>query len=100
MSDDAITIPPSQSFAVGEILSERIRQDAKWGLQNHDPFTWLAILHEETGEVAKAALELRFGTGTKVHLLHEAIQTAAVAMAIVECLRRDTWTWPTNQKSQ
>ena len=30
--------------ALGDVLAERERQDAKWGEQNHDPFTWLTIL--------------------------------------------------------
>ncbi|PJI53371.1 hypothetical protein CTI14_29520, partial [Methylobacterium radiotolerans] len=43
-----------------EVLEERLRQDAKWGVQNHDPPTWLMILGEEVGEVNQAALEYHF----------------------------------------
>lgn len=32
-----------------EVSDERVRQDAKWGEQNHDPFKWLCILGEEVG---------------------------------------------------
>ena len=33
-----------------EVLNERVRQDAKWGRQDHDPPTWLMILGEEVGD--------------------------------------------------
>ncbi len=42
---------------IAVIKAERIRQDAKWGEQNHDDFKWLSILVEEVGELAKAILE-------------------------------------------
>lgn len=40
-----------------EVFEERRRQDKKWGVQSHAPDRWLTILHEETGEVARAILE-------------------------------------------
>ncbi len=40
-----------------QVLDERNRQDQLWGEQNHDPFTYLAILGEEVGEANKAALD-------------------------------------------
>jgi NTP pyrophosphatase (non-canonical NTP hydrolase) len=54
------------------VLNERIKQDSKWGEQNHDMFTWMSILMEEVGELART----------------EAVQVAAVALAIVECIDR------------
>ena len=39
--------------ALQDVLKERKRQDAKWGAQEHDPITYLAILMEEVGEVAR-----------------------------------------------
>ena len=36
---------------VALILSERNKQDIKWGEQNHNIYKWLAILGEEVGEV-------------------------------------------------
>ena len=86
------------SAALVSILEERERQEAKWGEQNHDPFTYLAILTEEVGELAQAALHARFGGPTGEHLRKEAVHTAAVAMAIVECLDRKAWEWPPNDK--
>lgn len=86
----------TQSASVRRVLSERERQDAKWGEQNHDPFTWLAILEEEVGEFSQSALTARFGGNEDIAAgLHlEAIQVAAVALAIVECLERGKWRWP------
>lgn len=82
-----------RSNALNDVLTERIRQDDKWGEQNHDPFTYLAILTEEVGELAQAALHTRFGGNKASGLREEAVQVAAVALAIVECLDRGLWSW-------
>lgn len=80
---------------IKDVQDERKRQDEKWGEQNHDPFFYLTILMEEVGETAEAALDLHHEESdiNLTHLRLEAIQTAAVAQAIVECLDRDTWRW-------
>lgn len=75
--------------AIKDTLTERARQDAKWGPQNHDPVTWSAILTEECGEFAEAALHHRFGGPAAASLRTEAVQVAAVAIAIIECLDRN-----------
>ena len=81
--------------ALDQILAERTKQDAKWGVQNHDPFLYLTILVEEVGEFAQATLHTRFGDeGKAVNMREEAVQVAAVALAIVECIDRRTWLWP------
>lgn len=72
-----------------EIKQERIRQDAKWGEQNHSPNDWLMILGEEFGEVCKAALEAKFGKGTLREYRNELIQVAAVSIAMIECFDRN-----------
>jgi len=76
-----------------DVLFERRKQDEKWGEQNHDPAWYLAILGEEFGEACQAALQTRFGGkhGGLLNLRNELIQTAAVAVAMVECLDRGTW---------
>ena len=79
--------------AVQDILQERDFQDAKWGEQNHDPFLYLTVLTEEVGELAKSALQARFGGPEGTKMRDEAIQVSAVAMAIVECLDRHKWRW-------
>lgn len=75
---------PEESRAQRDISRERMRQDEKWGQQNHDPFVWLAILLEEVGEAGKAAIE---------HDAHgyrdEMVQVAAVARAVIESFDRN-----------
>lgn len=75
------------------IDDERIKQDDKWGEQNHDPFLWCSILGEEVGEVSRAALNIKFNesftrTQKLDHYKKELIQTAAVCIAMIECLER------------
>jgi NTP pyrophosphatase (non-canonical NTP hydrolase) len=76
-----------------DVLDERKRQDEKWGEQNHNPFIYLTILMEEVGETAKAILETRYGGPEAGRIREEAVQVAAVAIAIVECLDRGKWSW-------
>ena len=76
---------------LAEILAEREVQDEKWGQQNHDPETWIAILTEEVGEFSQAALHWRFGGPARVNLRTEMIQVAAVALAIIQCCDRNHW---------
>lgn len=76
------------------IDTERDRQDAKWGADRTLPFgDWSMILGEEVGEVNEAMLDATYGKPDKriAHLEHlevELIQVAAVAVAIVEQIRR------------
>jgi hypothetical protein len=81
---------------VEEVRLERIRQDRKWGQQNHGPLGWLAILAEEFGEVSKEVCELDVGKVDGVERLYrlkcyrdELIQVAAVAVAMVESFDRN-----------
>ena len=82
--------------ALKSVIAERVRQESKWGEQNHDPFTYLAILTEEIGELAQAALHTKFGGKEAGRMREEAVHTAAVALAIVECIDRDKWVWGGN----
>jgi hypothetical protein len=66
------------------IAAERSRQDAKWGVQNHDPGKWMLILLEEIGEFSKTALE-------RAPSRCELVQVAAVAAAMIECGERNGW---------
>ena len=66
-------------LALLDVLTERHRQDKKWGVQVHDPVSWLVILGEEFGEVAKAICEKDEREYRK-----ELVQVAAVAVAAVE----------------
>ena len=91
-----ITKTKNTANAFESVLQERVRQDEKWGEQNYDPFTYLTILMEEVGELSQAALHTRFGgeQGGLEHMRKEAVHSAAVALAIVECLDRGKWRWP------
>lgn len=84
----------SMQIVLSEVAAERVRQDAKWGEQNHEPTEYLAILVEEVGEAAREAVEVRFGLPGRHRLRHRAmlrselIQVAAVAVAMVEAIDR------------
>jgi hypothetical protein len=66
------------------IREERKRQFVKWGWQNHQPYTWMAILMEEVGEASQACLHDEFGGKAAGMWKTEVIHTAAVAMQILE----------------
>jgi NTP pyrophosphatase (non-canonical NTP hydrolase) len=78
-------------------LAERVRQDAKWGQQDNDPFTYLTVLTEEVGEVAQAALHMRLGGDKAEGYRMELVHTAAVALAMLECHDRGIWVWDANR---
>jgi len=76
-----------------EVISERKRQDLVFGEQNHTPVRWIPILAEEAGSAAKQANNFD-KTGSEMSLRKyelEAIQVAAVAFAMLECLERGKW---------
>lgn len=80
------------------IAAERRRQDELWGPQRHDWPVWSAILTEETGEVAEAALRAHFGMDVDLdHLREELVQVAAVAVHIIE--RIDAGDRPTRARA-
>jgi NTP pyrophosphatase (non-canonical NTP hydrolase) len=81
------------SDVLQEVMVERARQDEKWREQNHEPAVYLAILAEEVGEVAQEVLRAKFGGKSLDSYRAELIQVAAVAVAMVECLDRDKWTY-------
>ena len=69
-----------------DILTERQRQNKKWGWQRHSHGDWLMILAEEVGEVAEAMQKAKgWGKDTDAdNLYEELIHVAAVASAIAE----------------
>lgn len=87
-----IITPQPMCAVLEEVKQERLRQNAKWGEQNHTPIEWLAILGEEVGEANKAALETHFNYTGKVDYSEyraELIQVAAVAVSMIESLDRN-----------
>ena len=91
---------------IQRVIDERLRQDAKWGEQNHNAIEWVAILTEEVGEASKEAVDFHFANGdvdVKLkagkrlqiqrieHLKKELIQAAAVAIQAVESIERQAF---------
>lgn len=102
-----------------DIMDERDRQDAKWGVQDHHPAVWMLILGEEVGEAAEeaddfdaacalvdagrackealddgaagcGAVELYPLTPDSLKRYRaELVQVAAVALSAIECLDRN-----------
>lgn len=89
-----ISSKPAAQKVLEEVLAERVRQDAKWGPQNHTPVAYFAILAEEHGEVAKEVVEATFARSAPerrerlAKMRVELVQEAAVAVAMVEALDR------------
>lgn len=79
---------------LGRVLTERDRQDRKWGEQNHDNFTFVAVLTEEVGEVAQAALQAHHENDgperDDTDVAEELVQTAAVAVNFLGAIERRT----------
>lgn len=81
--------------ALVDVLLERKRQDAKWGVQSHGLMAWNLILGEERGEFEQALLEgVVFDNGRRDEfspslIRHELVQVCAVALAAIECIDRD-----------
>jgi NTP pyrophosphatase (non-canonical NTP hydrolase) len=74
---------------INEVLRERERQDAKWGVQNVELPIWLTILGEEFGEVCEAVLKEIFSANDHIEEVKtELVQVAAVAVAILEYIER------------
>jgi NTP pyrophosphatase (non-canonical NTP hydrolase) len=76
-------MPSSETTILLEVAGERGNQLKKWGVQRHTDAVWLTILHEETGEAARAILE-----ADEENLRAELIQVAAVAAAWIEDIDR------------
>lgn len=83
-----IPLESKMSEAIEAIRIERERQDKKWGVQNHNLMTWLGILAEEFGEAAKEINEFHFRDAWLEDVRAELVQTAAVAVAMVEYIDR------------
>lgn len=79
----------AKEVAMNTVSIERHRQLKNWGSKAHDMPTWLAILMEEVGELAQQTLREKFDDPSEdqvENMKTEAIQVAAVALAIVQYL--------------
>ena len=63
---------------------ENNKQLAKWGIQDHEPFAWLAFATEELGELSEAISEYLYRNGKSDAVVHEAIQAATLCLKIAE----------------
>ncbi len=78
-------LPLSTFSVLLAIAAERQRQDDKWGVQRHSWPEWIAILTEEVGEAAQCAVNEHWHpTGDLAALRTELVQTAAIAVHIIE----------------
>lgn len=89
MTNNEKTLSPREA-----IENERLNQDLKWGIQNHDDAHWLTILTEEVGEVAECMCNAKITTNSEQAEKHneqmdaELVQCAAVIIAWLECRAR------------
>lgn len=97
----------ANSPAMRSVIQERMRQEAKWGEQDHSYPLYKVILGEELGEADRAYLEGTFYAGDKesrdkhlANLRVELVQVAAVALAMVECCDRNNWHVPPKGKTE
>lgn len=89
---------------LADVGAERQRQDARWGQQDHAPEVWLMVLAEEVGEANQAAFEHLFprfdkhaaqrGPRSPADYRRELVQVAAVAVAAIESLDRQSGSAP------
>ena len=66
---------------LNEVMQERIRQNEKWGEQNHNPVEWISILLEEVGEASKEALNYYFKNPAESHLEKELAESKGNLLA-------------------
>lgn len=81
-----------------DIVKEYSRQEQKWGVQDHTPPHWIAIMTEELGEAAKASVNACLGgddSRTKEEWLAdyrtELVQLGALAVQAIACIDRGEW---------
>lgn len=75
---------------LAQIAAERRRQDELWGLQDHAPERWLAILVTELGELGEAVLQAKGEGRPEWWRTYRSglVQLAAVATAAAESFDR------------
>ena len=73
----------------GLVVAENQRQIAKWGIQDCDPFEWLAFATEELGELSAAIADNHWRGGSTEAVVKEAIQTATLCLKIAEMYSND-----------
>lgn len=72
-----------------QLQNEDASQMAKWGIQRHDIFRWLAFTMEELGELSQAVSEYVYREGNLKDISKEAIQVATLAGKIACMVQRE-----------
>lgn len=87
MPSNTVVTSSYRASVLQRVANERARQTRLFGEQKHTLYEWLAILMEEVGEVANAALYWQ-ENGEYSHewdaIEQEMVQVAAVAVAAIE----------------
>lgn len=73
-----------------EIRAERERQDIKFGVCDYSDYHFLAILMEETGEVAQAVVQTSTGGPHAGRTREEIVHAVAVGVSWLEAIDRRT----------
>jgi hypothetical protein len=69
---------------VARVLAERVRQDEKWGVQDHDDPAWLMILAEEIGEVAELVAKIMEPGDPYRHVVRALAHWGKTAQALIQ----------------
>ena len=71
-----MSVTPRQARILRHVIEERVRQDAKWGEQNHPDGT--SALYVQPAQVAKMTTERRAAEGrvSWIDILHEEVMEA------------------------
>ena len=71
------------------VFRENHRQLDKWGIQDRDPFQWLAFATEELGELAAAISDWHFRASPAGDVVKEAVETATLCLKIAEMFEQE-----------
>lgn len=74
--------------SVREELDAQVRE---WGITNHPPEIWLALLAKQMGHMADDILDHRIHRALIGTYRQELVELTAVAMAALECFDRGDW---------
>ena len=87
LPDGMVAVDQPRLGILKDVFDERDRQDDQWGVQNHHPAYWLAILGKQVGQMGTAILNREGWTDkdeATAALRHEAVQLVAVGIAMLE----------------
>lgn len=68
----------------GLVKEESLRQISKVGIQDYDPFEWLAYITEEVGELSQAISEFKYRRGLQSNIIKESVQAATLLLKVAE----------------